>query len=104
AQVPPGLAFRDETGQAVRLGDYFDRGKPVILVLAYYKCPRLCSVVLNGLADSLRRIAFDLKDDFTVVTVSFDPREGPELAAAKRRGDLDPLGGARGGWAVPAAH
>jgi protein SCO1/2 len=92
AQVPLDAAFRDEAGRSVRLGDYCDGKKPVVLVLAYYKCPRLCSVVLNGVSDSLRRIAFELKNEFTVVTVSFDPREGPDLAAAKRQAYLDHLG------------
>ena len=69
------LAFRDETGRQVRLGDYF-QGRPVVLVLAQYRCPLLCNQVLNGLLDGLRPLALDAGKDFQVVVVSFDAREG----------------------------
>src|SRR5262249_28900556 len=80
-----------EAGQSVRLGDYFD-GKPVILVLAYYRCPMLCTQVLNGLVDGLRGVPFNAGEQFRVVTVSFDPREQPELAAAKRESYVESYG------------
>src|ERR1700694_1778934 len=83
-QVPLELLFRDEAGGAVRLKQYF-KDKPVVLVLAYYRCPRLCTAVLNGLEHSLTGIAtLDIGRDFEVLTVSFDPRETPDLAAAKK--------------------
>jgi protein SCO1/2 len=98
-QVPLDLVFNDEQGKAVKLGDYFGT-KPVILVLVYYRCPRLCSLVLNGLVDGLREIDYEIGKEFTVVTVSFDPREGPELAAAKKASYVQQYGraGAQGGW------
>ncbi len=83
-QVPLDIKFRDETGKTVRLGDYFG-GKPVILSLVYYDCPMLCTLSLNGLLSSLQHLKFSAGDEFNVVTVSFDPREKPELAAAKKR-------------------
>ncbi len=83
-QVPLDLEFRDETGKTVRLGDYFGK-KPVILSLVYYDCPMLCTLSLNGLLSSLQHITFSAGSEFNVVTVSFDPREKPELAAAKKR-------------------
>ena len=82
-QVPLDLTFRDEAGKPVALRQYFD-GKPVILVLAWYRCPRLCSVVLTGLADGLRKVDYEIGREFTVVTVSIDPRETAELAAANK--------------------
>lgn len=82
-QVPLDLTFRDETGRSVRLGDYFG-DKPVILTLNYYECPMLCSLILEGLVSSLRVLSFDIGDQFTVVTVSFDPGETPPLAAATK--------------------
>lgn len=82
-QVPLDLMFRDETGRAVRLGQYFGR-QPVILVLAYYDCPMLCTAVLNGLLRSLKELKFNVGQQFEVVTVSFDPTEEPSLAAAKK--------------------
>jgi protein SCO1 len=83
AQVPLNLEFQDEAGSPVTLGDYFG-DKPVILVLAYYRCPMLCNLVLNGLTRALRDVPFDAGSEFEVVTVSFDPRETPALAAAKK--------------------
>jgi protein SCO1 len=83
AQVPADLTFRDETGKAVRLGDYFGR-KPLILNLVYYNCTMLCGEALAGLASAMRLVKFDVGNQFDVVTVSFDPRETPEMAAAKK--------------------
>lgn len=82
-QVPGDLEFRDEEGKTVRLGDYFG-AKPTVLVLAYYRCPKLCGLVLNGLRASLDELEFNVDDQFQVLTVSFDPRETPELAAKKK--------------------
>jgi cytochrome c oxidase subunit 2 len=98
-QVPLDLAFRDETGKTVRLGDYFDR-KPVILALVYYQCPMLCGQELNGLAGSLKALAFDAGKEFDVVVVSFNPRETSELAAAKKETYMRDYGraGAAAGW------
>lgn len=83
-QVPLNLAFRDESGKAVRLGDYFGR-KPVVLILAYYRCPMLCSQVLAGATHAFRQLPFRISQQFNVLTVSFDPRETPALAAASKQ-------------------
>ncbi|MEN3334404.1 MAG: hypothetical protein V7641_3769 [Blastocatellia bacterium] len=83
-QVPLDLAFRDEAGNPVKLGDYFGT-KPVVLSLVYYSCPQLCNQVLNGLTSSLSTLRdFNIGREFNVVTVSFDAREKPELAAKKK--------------------
>jgi len=71
-QVPLDLNFRDESGQSVRLADYFGK-KPVILSLVYYECPMLCTQVLNGQVTSLEQISFKVGEQFNVVTVSFNP-------------------------------
>lgn len=84
AQVPADLTFRDETGKTVRLGDYFGR-KPLILNLVYYNCSMLCGEVLSGLTGTMRLVKFDIGKEFEVVTVSFDPRETPEIAATKKK-------------------
>jgi protein SCO1/2 len=98
-QVPLDLVFTDENGQAVRLGQYFGQ-KPVILSLVYYDCPMLCTQVLNGLTGSLKALKFDVGREFEVVTVSFDPRERPELARQKKDGYMARYGreGAGAGW------
>jgi protein SCO1 len=98
-QVPLDLHFKDETGRDVKLGDYF-HGKPVILVLAYYRCPMLCTMVLNGLVQGMLEMNFNVGREFEVVTVSFDPREKPPLAAEKKAMYLTRYGrpGAAEGW------
>ncbi len=97
--IPLELTFRNESGQPVQLAEYFGQ-KPVILVFAYYDCPMLCTLVLNGLLDSLEGLAFDVGNQFQVVTVSIDPDETPALAAEKKDVYLEFYGrpGADQGW------
>jgi protein SCO1/2 len=97
--VPLDLVFRDEEGREVRLGDYFGR-RPVVLALVYYECPMLCTQVLNGLVGTLKSLSFEPGREFEVVTVSFDPREGPDLAALKKANYLARYGrpATAGGW------
>ncbi|MBI1741031.1 MAG: SCO family protein [Acidobacteriales bacterium] len=100
AEVPADLEFRDELGNPVKLGDYFGKGRPVILNLGYYQCPMLCGEVLQGLSGSLKVLNFELGKDFDVVTLSFDPRETPDMAAEKKRDIMKRYGraGAEKGW------
>lgn len=88
AQLPLDLPFKDEQGNAVKLGDYFGR-KPVVLTFVYYECPMLCTEVLNGLESSLRVLNESIGKEFDVVTVSFDPKETPVLAAGKKKAYLE---------------
>jgi protein SCO1/2 len=90
--LPLQLTFADERGREVTLGSYFKAGRPVILTLNYYRCPMLCTLELNGLVSALRGLAWSPGEEFQIVTVSIDPRELPQLAAAKRAGYLDELG------------
>ncbi len=98
-QIPPGLVFRDDAGATVKLGDYFGR-KPLILNLVYYNCTMLCGEALAGLASAMRLIKFEVGNEFDVVTVSFDPRETPEIAAVKKKDFVGRYGraGAASGW------
>jgi protein SCO1/2 len=82
-QLPLDLPFRDETGRDVTIGESF-HGRPVVLALAYYECPMLCTQVLNGMTASLKTLSFDAGKDFDVVVVSIDPRDGFRMAAAKK--------------------
>ena len=97
--IPLELTFRDESGRAVRLGDYFG-AKPVILTLNYYRCPTLCSLILTSLERGLEGVAFDVGEQFEVVTVSIDPTEGAADATAKKAEILGHYGrpGAAAGW------
>jgi len=98
-QVPLDLVFHDETGKTVRLGDYFGK-KPVILSLVYFNCPQLCPMVENGLLESLKQVRFSIGDQFNVLTVSFDPRDAPSQAYAKRATYVNMYNrkGAGAGW------
>ncbi len=82
-QLPLDLTFRDEAGRTVKLGDYFGE-KPVLLVLAYYRCPSLCGEVLNGIVRALRPSKYRIGKEFNVLTVSINPFETAELAREKK--------------------
>lgn len=99
AQIPLDLKFRDETGKEVQLKDYFGP-KPAVLALVYYRCPMLCTMTLNSMSAAFKPLKLEMGKDFDVITVSFDPRETPQLAAAKKRAYAKEYGrpGAENGW------
>lgn len=98
--LPLDLKFRDESGAEVDLKQYFDGERPVLLSLVYYNCPMLCNLVLNGAIEGLQGVDFTPGDEFEIVTISIDHREGPELAAAKKKTYLEQYGRpeAADGW------
>jgi protein SCO1 len=98
-QVPLDLSFRDENGNAVRLAQYFGK-MPVILTLSYYQCPMLCTQVLNATARGLQGTSLEIGKDFTILTVSINPRETPRDAEAKKRiyASVYPHPGVADGW------
>jgi protein SCO1 len=97
--VPSDIALRDEAGRDVRLADYLGK-KPVVLALVYYECPSLCTMTLNGLVSAMNAVSFDAGKEYDVVTVSFEPRETPALATAKKDAYLKRYQrpGAAAGW------
>lgn len=99
-QIPLDLRFRDESGREVALAEYFAKGRPVVLTLVYYECPMLCNQVLNGAVGAFQGLGFTAGKEYEVVTVSFDEREGPELAARKKETYLRRYRreGAEAGW------
>ena len=84
-QIDLNLEFTDEEGNQVRLGEFFEEGKPVVLTLVYYGCPMLCGQVLNGTMRSLKATDLDIGEDYQVVSISFDHTETSEMAAKKKR-------------------
>ncbi len=100
AALPLSLVFKDDAGREVTLGSYFRPGHPVLLTLNYYRCPMLCTLVLNGLVDGMKGLAWTPGDEFSVVTVSIDPRETSTLARAKKLSYLESLErpSAEAGW------
>jgi protein SCO1/2 len=99
ATLPGGLAFTDEAGRAVQLGDYW-RLRPVLLALVYYGCPNLCGTVLNDMTHALVDVSLTTGRDFDVIAASIDPQETPAQAALKRRAYVARYGrgSAGGGW------
>jgi protein SCO1/2 len=97
--IPPEIVFRDENAKTVHLGDYFGK-KPIVLSLVYFDCPALCTEVLNGELRTMKAITLDLGKDFDAITVSFEPKDTPELAKAKRDVYAGQYGrpGARENW------
>lgn len=100
--LPLEASFKDENGKDVILGDYFNKGRPVILALVYYECPMLCNQVLNGLTGTLKGIALDTGKDYDVVAISFDAKENgkPDLARNKKASYMERYGrpGTEKGW------
>ncbi len=81
--ISADLRFRDETGKSVKLGKYF-AGRPVILVLGYYRCPMLCSLTLNGLIEALQDLRMDVGKQFDIINVSINPGETPRWPPPRR--------------------
>ncbi len=88
-RVPLNLTFKDSDGRAVALSKYFERGKPVLLVLGYYDCPVVCPLILERLQASLNQLDYTVGEDFSVVYVSFDPENTTEMAANARRDAIE---------------
>ncbi len=99
-QLPLNLTFHDEYGHTVPLSTYFHDNKPVIIAPVYYRCPMLCTQILNGLESSLKVVTFNAGQDFEVVALSFDPKDTPETAAAKKANYLHRYNrpGSANGW------
>jgi protein SCO1/2 len=99
AQVPLDLMMRNEQGEIVRLRDLL-RGKPILLNFMYFRCPMLCSMVMEGEASALTELKFDIGKQFDVITVSIDPRDTPAEAAEKKDKYVKRYGrfGAMNGW------
>ena len=100
AQVPLDLQFNDESGQPVKLGDYFQPNRPVLLVMVYFGCTQLCGPALNGVTKAVRKIDLLPGREFEIVTVSFNPKDGPAMAAGKKANFIKSLGKpeAAAGW------
>jgi protein SCO1/2 len=99
-RLPLNLTFKDERGNTVRLGDYFNRGRPVLLQLAYYECPQPCGLVSQGMMDAARAVELKIGTDLDIVIVSIDPREQPGLAYRKKQSYVGATGrpAEAGGW------
>jgi protein SCO1/2 len=82
ATIPLDLVLKTEDGQSTTLRQLID--KPTLLTLNYFRCAGICTPQLNGVAEVLNRTEAVPGKDFQVLTVSFDERDEPEIAAQKR--------------------
>ena len=94
------LIFKNEEGKDVKLSSYFSPKKPVVLILGYYECPMLCSLVFNGFTITARSLQWSIGKEYEVVVVSVNSKEGPELAKAKKKNYVNQYGrlSAKNGW------
>ena len=100
AELPREAAFTDEQGRAVRLGDYFGGERPVILTLVYYNCPMLCNILLDRFVAGLKELDWTAGQEFTILTVSIDPRDDSAGAQRKQAHQIENYGrpSAVAGW------
>jgi protein SCO1/2 len=96
--LPKDATFRDHNGKAVKLGDYFDGKRPVVLTLAYHSCKVVCSMVLGAEVEALKAQKWTLGDEYRAVTISIDPRDTPAIAEKKRRQMLALYGRSSRDW------
>lgn len=99
--IPLDLPFTDDQGNAVTLRDYFHKGKPVVMTLSYTNCPMLCSVVLDGLSNSVHDMEWRPGTKFQMLNVSIDPTETVEMTRQRKTRYLESVGplGQPDGWA-----
>ncbi|MEM1212808.1 MAG: SCO family protein [Planctomycetota bacterium] len=106
--VDSSLDFRDSAGQPVTLGDYLADGKPVVLVLGYYRCPQICSIIINAISDTAAKLGRDSDwvpgGGYRIVMVSIDPRETPAIAAEKKAEMVEQMREAAGDEAASTAE
>lgn len=100
SKIPLDIEFKNEDGQPVKLGQFLAPGKPIIISPVYYGCRSLCNYHLNGLTEGLKGLDWSAGEKFEVLAISFDDREGPELAKAKKESymKLYDRPKANGGW------
>jgi protein SCO1 len=98
--IPMDMEFTNDQGKLITLGDYFNKGKPVIIVMAYYECPMLCTFVLNGLAEVASKLYYVPGKEYQIITISIDPKETARLARVKKQTYIETLNkpGAEKGW------
>ena len=96
--LPQNIYVTDETGKTVLLNSIIN--KPTILNLVYYRCPGICSPLMEGVADLISKADMEIGKDYQVFTISFDPREDIDLAKSKKNNYLKLVkkGNAQEGW------
>jgi len=92
------LTFNDEDGKTVKLRDFFNKGRPVLLDLVYFNCPQLCTLILNRQVEIMRQMPQTPGKEYEILSISIDPRETPEIARQKKASYLASYGKPAPGW------
>ena len=90
--LPLNIPFIDENGEEVELSSFFTKDIPTVLTLNYFECPMLCTLVLNGLAESLRNLTLNAGDDFQIITIDINPNEQTLFANQKKKNYIKGFG------------
>jgi protein SCO1/2 len=91
-RIPTHLAFTDQNGQTVQLADFYEQGKPVLIQLVYFNCPMLCNLLLDGWTRAAAQVTPTPGEDYTMLTISFDPTETPDQALRQQAKEVQNLG------------
>jgi protein SCO1 len=96
--VPRDITLISENNDTVQTGELF--GTPTVLSLVYYRCPGICTPLMDGLADVIKQSGLSIGKDYKIITVSFNPKEGTELARRKKNNYVNLLGlqALKDGW------
>jgi len=86
SQVPLSATFRDDHGNPVTLRDVLPKDRPAILQIGYMKCPMLCSLVMNALVRGIQDMDWTVGQQYDIIALSVNPKEGPDLAEGKKAG------------------
>jgi protein SCO1 len=95
--IPADIMLTDQNGNLVNLKQSIN--KPTVLCFVYYRCPGICSPLMNGLAEVIAGTGLALGKDYQAITISFDSRETYDLGQKKRNTYLKKIKGQDGsGW------
>lgn len=87
--LPDNIVLINEYGQQVNLKALV--GKPTVISLVYFRCPGVCSPLLNGIVKTVDMTDFEPGKEYNLITVSFDPTEDYHLASEKKNSYLGEL-------------
>ena len=85
--LPDSISLINENGEKVWLSDLID--KPTVLNFVYFRCPGICSPLMEGVADVMDKSDLVPGKDYQVLTISFDPSETIDLGIKKKKNYLN---------------
>ena len=80
--LPDSISLINENGEQVWLSDVID--KPTVINFVYYRCPGICSPLMEAVAGVMNKSELVAGEDYQVLTISFDPVETIDLGIRKK--------------------